>query len=135
WPDESDGEAGMSIIATPEDEPEEDFSDDLDKGSDTDNANDKSNQKPVRGKRSIKKMSEKAKELGFKGDYFERLLSSKVDLNAEFDEEIFAQADDFESLVDHEIGEEDIRLGKRKSLKGSGPVELGIKHRKKRNRK
>jgi ribosome biogenesis protein MAK21 len=64
--------------------------------------------KPVRGKRSILKMSEKAKELGFTGDYFDKLLISKEqDDSGEFNDNVFAQADDFESLVDLEQNEED----------------------------
>jgi hypothetical protein len=68
--------------------------------------------KPIRGKRSIMKMSEKAKMLGFTGDYFDKLLISKTqddDDSGEFEGDVFAQADDFEGLLDleQEQGDED----------------------------
>jgi ribosome biogenesis protein MAK21 len=80
--------------------------------------------KPIRGKRSILKMSEKAKQLGFTGDYFDKLLTGKED-DGEFDDDVFAQADDFEGLVDLDAGEggddakeEKVMGGKRKGAFG-----------------
>lgn len=64
---------------------------------------------PGKGKRSTKaitRLSEKAASLGFKGDYFSRLLSSKNKKDGDDDEEgdvgIFASMDDFTDLIDME---------------------------------
>ena len=52
--------------------------------------------KPIRGKKAIAKMAEKAKSVGFKGEYFDRLLKG------EEGGDVFASIDEFESLINQD---------------------------------
>ncbi|KAJ3213044.1 hypothetical protein HK099_007613 [Clydaea vesicula] len=105
-------------------------SDSEENGADSNNDKKKSN-KPkavVKSKKSLLKMKEKAVALGFKGNYFDKILKKKANKDSYDDDDIgegiFAAADEFESIIVNDDGDD-----------GNSDVKEYIKGKPKFNRK